>query len=228
MTSTAGQVTAAPSARRAQTRDRLIEAAVAVFAERGVIGASVEEISERAGFTRGAFYSNFADKDDLVLAVLAHYSERDLATVREISAELTDDAGLRRQPPGVLINMALSRMFGDATEERDAVLARHEMDLYAIRRPTLRQPYRTYCDQLEERVAGLIDDTLAIIGLEFTIDSRTAIILLHAGAARAQIGALLSDATPESGPMETLLTAITRPAGPRRDDDLDPPAGRTG
>ena len=45
-------------------------AAVRMFAERGIIGASVEEICEAAGFTRGAFYSNFADKDELVLALL--------------------------------------------------------------------------------------------------------------------------------------------------------------
>jgi AcrR family transcriptional regulator len=199
------------TARRAQTRERLIAAAVGVFAERGVIGASVEEISESAGFTRGAFYSNFADKDDLVLAMLQHYTERDFEIVQEITARLTDDAALRRQPPGVLINMALARLFGDAKSERNAVLARHEMDLYAARRPPLRQPYRQYCDQLQERVAALIDGTLETIGLQFTIDSRTAIELLHASASRAQMNALLRDAAPESGSMEVLLTAITRP-----------------
>ena len=40
----------------------MLEAAAAVFAERGFYGASVEEIAERAGYTRGAFYSNFADR----------------------------------------------------------------------------------------------------------------------------------------------------------------------
>ena len=45
-------------------------AAVAVFAERGRDRLSVEEICEAAGFTRGAFYSNFADKDALVLALI--------------------------------------------------------------------------------------------------------------------------------------------------------------
>src|SRR4029079_385718 len=58
------------TARRAQTRDRLMAAAISIFAARGIIGASVEEICEAAGFTRGAFYSNFADKDALVLALL--------------------------------------------------------------------------------------------------------------------------------------------------------------
>ena len=58
------------TARRAQTQERLMAAAARVFAERGIIGASVEEICEAAGFTRGAFYSNFADKDELVLALI--------------------------------------------------------------------------------------------------------------------------------------------------------------
>ena len=49
------------TARRAATRERLIDAAIDVFAEKGVLGASVEEICEDAGFTRGAFYSNFDD-----------------------------------------------------------------------------------------------------------------------------------------------------------------------
>ena len=61
---------AGPSPRRARTRQRLMSAAMTVFAERGVIGSSVEEICEAAGFTRGAFYSNFADKDALVLGLI--------------------------------------------------------------------------------------------------------------------------------------------------------------
>ncbi|MDN5804236.1 MAG: TetR/AcrR family transcriptional regulator, partial [Microlunatus sp.] len=57
------------TARRAQTRERLMAAARTVFADRGVEGASVEEICEAAGFSRGAFYSNFGDRSDLVLAM---------------------------------------------------------------------------------------------------------------------------------------------------------------
>jgi len=64
-----GTTLASPrSRRRKATRARLLSAAAEVLSERGFHGASVEEICERAGFTRGAFYSNFAAKDDLVLA----------------------------------------------------------------------------------------------------------------------------------------------------------------
>ena len=47
-----------------------------MFAERGVIGGTVEDICERAGFTRGAFYSNFGDKDDVVDALVEREHER--------------------------------------------------------------------------------------------------------------------------------------------------------
>lgn len=55
---------------RAETRRRLLEAAERVFLRRGLQGSSVEEISAEAGFTRGAFYSNFESKDQLFISLL--------------------------------------------------------------------------------------------------------------------------------------------------------------
>lgn len=56
--------------RRSRTRARLLDAASTVFARRGFEGASLNEIAEEAGFTKGAVYSNFSGKDDLFAAVL--------------------------------------------------------------------------------------------------------------------------------------------------------------
>ena len=56
--------------RRAQTRAALLDAAARVFVERGFAGASVEAIAAEAGYTRGAFYSNFATKEELFVALL--------------------------------------------------------------------------------------------------------------------------------------------------------------
>lgn len=55
--------------RRADTRRRLIDAAYEAFSERGIRDTPVELICERAGFTRGAFYSNFSSKEDLFLTL---------------------------------------------------------------------------------------------------------------------------------------------------------------
>ena len=55
--------TAPATTRRQATRERLLDAAFEVFAEQGVHASTVEQIAERAGFTRGAFYSNFTTKE---------------------------------------------------------------------------------------------------------------------------------------------------------------------
>jgi AcrR family transcriptional regulator len=55
---------------RDDTREKLFEAAARVFEEQGIGGASIETIAAAAGFTRGAFYSNFDSKDELIIAML--------------------------------------------------------------------------------------------------------------------------------------------------------------
>src|SRR6266705_548434 len=63
--------------RKQRTRADLVAAAREVFLRRGFHGASLEEICEQAGYTKGAVYSNFAGKDELFLAVLdAHAAGR--------------------------------------------------------------------------------------------------------------------------------------------------------
>jgi AcrR family transcriptional regulator len=55
---------------RDDTREKLFEAAARVFEEQGIGGASIEAIAAAAGFSRGAFYSNFTSKDELIIAML--------------------------------------------------------------------------------------------------------------------------------------------------------------
>jgi AcrR family transcriptional regulator len=61
---------------RELTQQRLLDAAQKVFAKKGLDGASVEDIAAAAGYTRGAFYSNFASKSDLFIAMLRRDHDR--------------------------------------------------------------------------------------------------------------------------------------------------------
>ncbi|MCP9953083.1 TetR/AcrR family transcriptional regulator [Actinomadura madurae] len=56
--------------RREQTRTALLTAAERLWAERGIHGASLDDIAAAAGLTKGAVYSNFAGKTDLLLALM--------------------------------------------------------------------------------------------------------------------------------------------------------------
>ena len=63
---------------RDETRDKLFEAAARVFEEQGIGGASVEAVAAAAGFTRGAFYSNFKSMDELIIAMLEDHVDRSI------------------------------------------------------------------------------------------------------------------------------------------------------
>ncbi len=68
--------------RRAETQARLLAAASEVFAERGFGRATVEDVCERAGYSRGAFYSNFDSLDGLFFALYNSQSRDVVAAVR--------------------------------------------------------------------------------------------------------------------------------------------------
>ena len=56
--------------RREETREQVLAAAARVFAKRGFHATSLDAIGEEAGFSRGAVYYNFADKEELFLELL--------------------------------------------------------------------------------------------------------------------------------------------------------------
>lgn len=120
------------SRRRQQTLDRLVAAAIDVFAERGVEAASVEEICERAGFTRGAFYSNFDSKEELCLAIVRQQSAVMLASTRQALAAIppatVDDGSLDE-----IVAKVLALVDAEIGPEHNWVVVRDELRLYAYR-----------------------------------------------------------------------------------------------
>ncbi|KGB92334.1 MULTISPECIES: TetR/AcrR family transcriptional regulator [Burkholderia] len=80
--------------RRDATRERLIDAARAIFAEKGYAAASVEDIAAAAGHTRGAFYSNFRGKADALFELLQRDQGEAAAALQRIvgSHDPADDA----------------------------------------------------------------------------------------------------------------------------------------
>jgi AcrR family transcriptional regulator len=74
-----------PERRKQRTREALLDAAATVFATRGFQGASLDEIAETAGYTRGAIYKHFADKEELLHEVCTRLNERTLAEFDELT-----------------------------------------------------------------------------------------------------------------------------------------------
>lgn len=71
-----GTVRLTRAEKKAETRARLLESATAVFADKGMARGSIDDVAEHAGFTKGAFYANFASKEELFLALLdEHFAD---------------------------------------------------------------------------------------------------------------------------------------------------------
>lgn len=83
---------------REQTRERLLDAAHAVFTQKGLALTSVEDISGAAGYSRGAFYSNFEDKTELFFELLRREDESiDQDFHRLLSGPVADPMVLQEQ-----------------------------------------------------------------------------------------------------------------------------------
>ncbi|MFE7604762.1 TetR/AcrR family transcriptional regulator [Brachybacterium paraconglomeratum] len=55
--------------RKENTRAKLVRASLDVFVEKGIDGATVDDLVKAAGFTRGAFYSSFSSKEEVFIAL---------------------------------------------------------------------------------------------------------------------------------------------------------------
>jgi AcrR family transcriptional regulator len=150
--------------RQQQTRAELLAAAHRVFLRDGFHGASLTEIAEEAGYTFGAVYSNFQNKDDLFLAVLDAESERRLP----LHAEYLRDApsleeGLR----------ASAREYARyAQQHPDWTAVYVEFWTHAARRPELRRQVAERHERLLDTVTGLLEEFARRWRVELTIPAR--------------------------------------------------------
>jgi AcrR family transcriptional regulator len=136
--------------RRAETRRRLLVAAAELFAERGVDGASIDAIAERADRTSGAVYDHFGGKDGLLFALLDGWVD-DVATV--IGAELSTATTLDERL-GVLWRNVSAPVAGDGRW----IALEYELWSYAARHPEAREHlarrYRGAWRGIDETVGG--------------------------------------------------------------------------
>lgn len=195
--------------RRSQTRERLIDAAVVLFAEKGVLGASVEEICERAQFTRGAFYSNFSDKDALCLAVLIRQAARELAATEEAVDALRPGV-LGASSIEELVDAALSVFISAQPRSTEDMVAGLELRLYAIRNPALRPAFLALNAEMVAKVGGLLETAVDRVGAKMLVPAEQAIDLLHAVYAHSGSTALLHGLEPDDGTRRQQLTAVLR------------------
>jgi AcrR family transcriptional regulator len=147
---------------RAETRRELLDAAARVFAGQGFHGASVEAVSEEAGFSRGALYSNFKSKEDLFLALYEERIERRRRELREVMQRAGGPAaGL--VPASANVTQALGR-------DRDWFLLYFEFALHAARDAEFARRFERVREQGLAELAAGIAEGLQKAGLNSSLD----------------------------------------------------------
>ncbi|ROZ64024.1 TetR/AcrR family transcriptional regulator [Kocuria soli] len=136
---------------RVATRRKLVERAAPVFVEKGLEAASVADLCAAAGFTRGAFYSNFASKTELAVAVYEYRVDRMVALLHaEVNKQLR-----RHVPVADMLQFVLEALTG-LTHDGAWQGFRLEMHLAADRDPEL----RVAVDEQYARIVLAVADVL--------------------------------------------------------------------
>jgi AcrR family transcriptional regulator len=163
-----------PERRREMTRTALVEAAAEVFARRGFHASSLEEIAETAGFTRGAIYSNFGSKEDLLLAVVEWTNRKHVGAFADELARGSDESVRDRTASAALLWRDVIRR--DPTQ---AVL-HLEFQSYAMRNPEFRKRLVELERAQVQTIADLITRESKIQGLHLALPAEDLAEILNA------------------------------------------------
>ncbi|WP_460965231.1 TetR/AcrR family transcriptional regulator [Pedococcus soli] len=206
--------TAPRTARREATRGRLLAAAEEVFAERGFHGASVEDLCERAHFTRGAFYSNFASKDELVLELYAAHA----SALRQRIAEVAER-------PGLSLEQVLEAVFDVWTDDPESRRRWHlltsEFALHALRDEEARAAWAGAQAAIRDELVALVDRIAAAQGLHPAV-STTDLVRLISLVFQGGLGQhLLDPGSVPAGSLEREFLPLLIRAATSRDPRAD-------
>lgn len=163
-----------PERRRQLTRDALVAAAAEVFTAKGFHAASLDEIADAAGFTRGAIYSNFGSKEELLFAVYDRLDDMSLAGM----ADAMDERGGDPVEDATAAAEVWSGLLG---RSRDVIALSLELRLYALRNPEARERLVKLEQQATDKLAGFIEDTFARQGMQLRTPAKQLAELGRAG-----------------------------------------------
>jgi AcrR family transcriptional regulator len=161
--------------KKALTRERLLDAAAAVFARKGFTGASLDDVAEEAGLTKGAVYSNFDSKEDLVTTLIEERLDRPELGI----ADVVDPASSRLDQATQAGDLYMSRFETD----RESFLLDFEFSLHLARNPHLVKRFNQRYRDLRANTADLIETNAADAGIELPMPKdELAAVLLALGA----------------------------------------------
>jgi AcrR family transcriptional regulator len=143
---------------QARTRSRLMDAASKVFSCKGMQQASVDEVAQEAGYTKGAFYANFKSKEELFLAILdEHFGER----IEEVERAFGSDESPPEQARHAAADFARASR---ADPDHEALFL--EFTQYALRSDAFREELLTRFATLRARLGEVYERRAESFGID--------------------------------------------------------------
>lgn len=167
---------------RGDSRARLLDAAAAVFAEKGFRAATVDEIVAAAELSKGTFYWNFAGKEELFLALLDERVDRPVSDLMDLTRTSPAD-----RPTAAAVGAGLESLIA---HEREALLLAHEYWLRAARDECVAERYRVRQAALRQLLAEALRSRHAKTGVPLGVPATslaTAFVALAEGLAGAAL-----------------------------------------
>lgn len=149
--------------RQAQTRERLIEVASEAFLEAGYHATSLDAVAERAGFSKGAVYSNFSGKEELVLAVFDRHFLLRLGRLQAALAEADETIEARVE--------ALARWWASMVEDAQWASLIFELAASSRDKPLVHEQLAVWESGIRAFVEALIQAEVDRFGIELPLPS---------------------------------------------------------
>ena len=122
-----------PAQRKQRTRDHLLASAACLFIERGFHAASIDDIAQTAGFTKGAVYTHFKNKEEIFIALTERRWDEQFARVRTALETLASSSADKRSAS--FVDLTRNLLWDDPNWQLLAL----EFNVYAARNPSARQ-----------------------------------------------------------------------------------------
>ncbi|MEZ0383238.1 MULTISPECIES: TetR/AcrR family transcriptional regulator [Mycobacteriaceae] len=173
--------------RLAHTRSLLLDAAEEVFAEKGFTTATLDDIAQAAGYTKGAIYKHFGAKEELFLAVSDRYWRRYFENFAEVMASASQ-IGARELDD-------IAERWRQLSQDRGAEHAAlgHEFALYLLRNPDARERVAAKRAEVVEQLAQFIVAGVERLGGTLLIPALTLAQVLVATSDSAVLASRLDD-----------------------------------
>jgi AcrR family transcriptional regulator len=163
---------------QARTRNLLIEAARREIVKKGFAQASVRDIADAAGFSQGAFYSNFPDKEAILLELVQRHQSEERAKIEAALSQAPDDAAKAMA--------GIERWAATVNSDADFAVLAIELQLQALRSPSFAQGYNELNRKHRRALGLLVTKLFGLLGRQLPgdpVEIATGFIALGRGMA---------------------------------------------